>query len=81
MSLSPVAIGRRSSWAMAVPANLHVLFHDAHARDDDNDVMMMTMMMTIGLTSLTLHRRGWVGCKVGRFLEIQRSLVGSMMIQ
>ncbi len=81
VSLSPAVIGRKRSHAAAVPTNLRVLSHDAHAHNDDNNDMMMTTMMTTRSSSLTLHRRGGVGCKTGTFLEIQCSLVGLMMIQ
>ncbi len=58
---------RRRSCAAAVPANSRVPSHDAHAHahKDDNNAMMMMTMMTTGSSSLTLHGRGWVGCKTG----------------
>ncbi len=81
VSSSPAAIGRKRSHATAMPANLRVPSHDAHVQDNDNNAIMMMVMMTTGASSLTPHGRGWVGCKTGKFLEIGRSLVGSMMIQ
>ncbi len=65
VSSSPAVIGRRRSWAAAMPTNLRVQSHDVHVHDDDNNTMMMMTMMTIGLSSLTPDRRGWVGSKTG----------------
>ncbi len=66
VSLSPAAIKRRRSWIAAVPANSRVPSRDPHMHNNNNNtMMMMTTMTTIGLLSLTLHGRGWVGCKTG----------------
>ncbi len=65
VSSSSAVIGRRRSQAVAMLANSGVPSHDVHMHNDDNNAMMMTMMMTIGLSSLALHGWGWVGCKTG----------------
>ncbi len=76
VSSSPAAIGRRMRHAAAVPANLRVPSHDVQVHDDDNDGMMMTTMMTIGLSSLTLHGRGGWDVRRGNFWRFNAPWLG-----
>ncbi len=56
VSSSPTAIGRRRSRAVTLPADSRVPSQDGHKHNINNDVMMMTTMMTIGSSSLSPYK-------------------------